>query len=40
MQVPGEKVQRVRLLLENYRKVKESLEAACEINWELLRRQR
>jgi len=40
MQVPEEKVQGIRLLLENYRKVKESLEAACEINWELLRRQR
>jgi hypothetical protein len=40
MQVPKEKVQRIRLLLENYRKVKEILEAVCEINWELMRRER
>src|SRR6266705_3971279 len=40
MQVPQEKVQQVRQLVENHRKVKESLEAISEINWELLRRER
>jgi len=40
MQVPQDKLQQVRQLLENHRKVKESLEAISEINWELLRRER
>jgi len=40
MQVPMERVERVRSLVENHRKVKESLEAISEINWELLRRER
>jgi hypothetical protein len=40
MQVPKEKVERIRFLVENHRKMKESLEAISEINWELLRRER
>lgn len=40
MQVPKEKVERIRAWLENHRRVKESLEAIAEINWELLRRER
>lgn len=40
MQVPGDKVAQIRPLLENHRKLKESLEAISEINWELLRRER
>lgn len=40
MQVPKEKVERIRFLGENHRKVKESLEAISAINWELLRRER
>jgi hypothetical protein len=40
MQVPKEKVKRIRSWVENHRKVKESLEAISEINWELLRRER
>jgi hypothetical protein len=40
MQVPKERVERIRSLVENHRKVKESLEAISEINWELVRRER
>ena len=40
MQVPKEKVERIRSWVENHRKVKESLEAIAEINWELVRRER
>ena len=40
MQVPEDKVEEVRRLLDNHRKLKESLEAISEINWELLRRER
>lgn len=40
MQVPAAKVPAIRRLLDNHRKVKASLEAVSEINWELLRRER
>ena len=40
MQVPKEKVGRIRFLVENHRKMKERLEAISEINWELVRRER
>ena len=41
MQVPEDKLEEIRrLLLDNHRKLKESLEAISEINWELLRRER
>ncbi len=40
MQVPKEQVERIRGWLENHRKVRESVEAIAEINWELLRRER
>ena len=40
MQVPEGKVEEIRRLLDNHRKLKESLETISEINWELLRRER
>jgi hypothetical protein len=40
MQVPEGKVEEIRRLLDNHRKLKESLETISEINWELLRRDR
>ena len=38
--IPPEKVEEVRVWIENYHKVKEHLEKISEINRELLRRQR
>jgi hypothetical protein len=40
MQVPEGKIEEIQRLLDNYRKLKESLETISEINWELLRRDR
>jgi hypothetical protein len=38
--VPAEQVEQVRRWIENYHRVKEHLEKICEINRELLRRQK
>jgi hypothetical protein len=40
MQVPEDKLEEIRRLFYDHRKLKESLEAISEINWELLRRER